>query len=179
MKKINSVILGASGEHYVIAELLRRGFIAAKAPEGVPNFDIVITDIDGAQLSAIQVKTRKATKGGDQGWHMKAKHDHMISKKMFYVFVDIGIDENSQVQFFVMPSRIVADACRVNHEIWEQTPNTKGQPYGESEMRRLLPEYKRNDRMRLTKKQDKFLSDHSKGWLETYRNAWHLLGKSN
>jgi hypothetical protein len=179
MKKINSVILGASGEHYVMAELLRRGFIAAKAPEGVPNFDIVITDIDGTQLSAIQVKTRKAVKGGDQGWHMKAKHDHMISQKMFYVFVDTGLDENSLVQFFVMPSKIVAEACRVSHEIWEQTPNIKGEPHGHSEMRRLIPEYKRNDRMRLTREQEKFLSTHDKGWMEPYRNAWNLLEVSD
>jgi hypothetical protein len=40
-----------------MAELLRRGLIAAKAPEGVPNFDIVITDINGERLAAIQVKT--------------------------------------------------------------------------------------------------------------------------
>jgi Holliday junction resolvase-like predicted endonuclease len=59
MRKVSSVILGAAGEYYVMAELLRRGLIAAKAPEGVPNFDVVITDIDGQRLAAIQVKTRR------------------------------------------------------------------------------------------------------------------------
>jgi hypothetical protein len=29
-----------------MAELLRRGLVAVKAREGVPNFDIVITDLD-------------------------------------------------------------------------------------------------------------------------------------
>jgi hypothetical protein len=47
MNKISGVILGTAGEHYVMAELLRRGLVAAKAREGVPNFDIVITDLDG------------------------------------------------------------------------------------------------------------------------------------
>ncbi len=46
MNKISSVTLGAAGEHYVMAELLRRGLVAVKAREGVPNFDIVITDLD-------------------------------------------------------------------------------------------------------------------------------------
>ena len=47
MTRVSSVITGAAGEHFAMAELLRRGLVAAKAPEGVPNFDIVITDIAG------------------------------------------------------------------------------------------------------------------------------------
>lgn len=47
-------LIGAAGEHYVMAELLRRGFIAALAPQGVPNMDIVVTDATGAQLCAVQ-----------------------------------------------------------------------------------------------------------------------------
>ena len=38
-------LLGAAGEHYVLSQLLRRGYIAALAPQGVPNADIVITDL--------------------------------------------------------------------------------------------------------------------------------------
>jgi hypothetical protein len=34
-----STLLGAAGEHYVMAELLRRGYVAALAPQGVPNAD--------------------------------------------------------------------------------------------------------------------------------------------
>jgi hypothetical protein len=42
-----STLLGAAGEHHVMAELLRRGHIAALALQGVPNADIVVTDIEG------------------------------------------------------------------------------------------------------------------------------------
>src|SRR3546814_5267743 len=37
-------LTGAAGEHFVMSELLRRGMIAALAPAGVPNCDIVVTD---------------------------------------------------------------------------------------------------------------------------------------
>ena len=40
-----------------MSELLRRGYIAALAPEGVPNIDILVTDVKGARLCSIQVKT--------------------------------------------------------------------------------------------------------------------------
>ena len=39
----NSTLLGAAGEHYVLSQLLRRGYIAALAPIGLPNADIVVT----------------------------------------------------------------------------------------------------------------------------------------
>jgi hypothetical protein len=40
-----STLLGAAGEHYVLCQLLRRGYIAALAPIGVPNADILVTVI--------------------------------------------------------------------------------------------------------------------------------------
>ncbi len=177
MTKVSSVILGSAGEHYVLAELLRRGLIAAKAPEGVPNFDIVITDIDGERLAAIQVKTRRDYRGGDKGWHMKAKHETLTAERMFYVFVDVGTDEASPVSFYVLPSRAVADAVRLSHQIWLQTPGVAGRPHGDSDMRRLLPNYPVNARMRLSPEQRAFMDTHGPGWMEKYRNAWHLISQ--
>ena len=174
--KISSVILGAAGEHYVMAELLRRGFIAAKAPEGVPNFDVVITDINGERLAAIQVKTRRDYKGGDKGWHMKAKHDTLVAERMFYVFVDVGAEQKSVISFFIIPSHVVAEACRMSHQIWLQTPGLGGRPHGDSDMRRLLPKYSRKPGTQLSESQSIFLQTHDEGWIETYRDAWHLIG---
>ena len=181
MEKVSSVILGAAGEYYVMAELLRRGLIAAKAPEGVPNFDIVITDIDGQRLAAIQVKTRRDFKSGDKGWHMKAKHEDLIADRMFYVFVDVGVDESSPVSFFVVPSKVVAKACKLSHAIWLATPNTKGASHKDSDMRRLLPKYElpkyaRKQMHAPSPSHKEFLDSHGEGWLERYRNAWNLIG---
>lgn len=175
-RKISSTILGAAGEHYVMAELLRRGVIAAKAPEGAPNMDIVTTDLEGNKLLAIQVKTRRDFTGGDKGWHMKAKHDTLFADRMFYVFVDVGLMPDDQPAYYVMPSKAVADACRISHKIWVETPGVNGKPHNHSDMRRLLPEYKHNERMRLNADQERFINEHSVGWLEKYRNAWSLLG---
>jgi hypothetical protein len=69
-----TTILGAAGEHYVLFQSLRRGFIAALAPQGVPNTDIIVSDMGGNRLSAIRVKTRRAI-GSDGGWHMKDKQE--------------------------------------------------------------------------------------------------------
>ena len=55
----SSSLLGAAGEHYIMSELLRRGYIAALAPQGVPNTDIVVSDIQGSRLCSIQAKARR------------------------------------------------------------------------------------------------------------------------
>ena len=180
MTRVSSVITGAAGEHFAIAELLRRGLVAAKAPEGVPNFDIVITDIAGQRLAAIQVKTRRDFKRGDKGWHMKAKHEKMSSDRMFYVFVDLGEDDASQVSYFVLPSKEVAYVCKRSHECWLEMPSSNGKERGETEMRRLLPKYElpayaKKKSYVPSKQHQKFLKDYGSGWLEKYRNAWNQI----
>ena len=80
MRKISSTIVGAAGEYHVLSQLLRRGWIAALAPDGAPNMDILVTDENNEKLCAIQVKTRRDI-GSDKGWHMKPKsQDHASSR---------------------------------------------------------------------------------------------------
>lgn len=67
MKKISSMIVGAAGEHHVLSQLLRRGWIAALAPDGAPNMDILVTDKtinDFVQFKSKHVVTSVTTKGG-------------------------------------------------------------------------------------------------------------------
>jgi hypothetical protein len=80
--KGNSTLLGAAAEHYVMCQLLRREMIAALAPVGVPNADIIVCDIKGSKLAAVQVKARREI-GSDGGWHMKEKHEGILERKTF------------------------------------------------------------------------------------------------
>jgi hypothetical protein len=139
----SSSVLGAAGEHYVMCQLLRQGMIAALAPAGVPNADIVVTDDLGSRLCAVQVKARVDTgkKGGDRGWHMKAKHEDIVSDALFYVFVDFGPDLVTPPVCYVVPSRVVADVVRRGHAIWLSTPGMKGQARNQTVMRRFLPDF--------------------------------------
>lgn len=163
-----STLLGAAGECHVLSELLRRGYIAALAPIGVPNADIVVTDIEGRRLSAIQVKTRRAL-GADNGWHMKAKHERLIAGSLFYCFVDFGSGLDDRTVTYIIPSNIVATALRLSHQRWLQTPGKKGQAHKDTIMRRFLPDYSKV-----------FGPNHPQygaDWIKPYWGAWHLLGK--
>ncbi|MEZ0214777.1 MAG: hypothetical protein ACAH27_17800 [Xanthobacteraceae bacterium] len=93
---VASTLLGAAGEHYAMSLLLRHGLIAALAPVGVPNCDIVVTDDIGDRLCAVQVKTR-IDNGSDGGWHS--------SPRLFYAFLDFGKSLTAPPACFVCPAR--------------------------------------------------------------------------
>ena len=162
-----STVLGAAGEHYVMCQLLRRGLIAALAPNGVPNADIVVTDDIGDRLCAVQVKTR-VDKGSDGGWHMGAKHETIASDTLFYAFLDFGKDLVTPPTCYIVPSQVVADVVRRSHQVWLATPGKAGQQRKDTEFRRFLPDY---DRMGIS-------IGHGSGWLDPYREAWHLFEHS-
>lgn len=158
-----SSLTGAAGEHFVMSELLRRGMIAALAPAGVPNCDIVVTDDIGDRLCAVQVKTRLG-KGSDRGWHMRIKHETLNSPSLFYCFVDFGAVTGDPPFTYVVPAPVVAVALAECHQAWLAQPGAKGQARNDSPFRRFLPDY---SHLKMGKYED--------GWLVPYREAWHLL----
>jgi hypothetical protein len=159
-----STVLGAAGEHYVMCQLLRRGMIAALAPVGVPNADIVVTDDIGARLCAVQVKARQE-KGTDGGWHMGAKHERLVSDTLFYCFVNFGKTLLDAPECFLVPSAVVADVLARSHHTWLTTPGKAGQQRSDSDFRRFLPDY---DKMGIP-------IGCGPGWLHHYRENWGLL----
>jgi hypothetical protein len=160
-----NTLLGAAGEHYVMCELLRRGYIAALAPHGVPNADIVVTDIEGTRLCSIQVKTRRH--GSNGGWIMSAKHERIRGERLFYCFVDFQQVADERPLVFVVPTTVVADVLSASHRKWLATPGRLGQVHKDGPIRQFLPSYSHI-----------FLEEqHSfgEGWLNRYRDNWDIL----
>jgi len=160
-----TTLTGAAGEHLVVAELLKRGFIAALVPDGVPNSDVVVTNLDGDRLAALQVKSRWNI-GSDGGWHMKEKHETMIADTLFYAFIDFGDDASDNARIFVIPSAIVAELLRKDHAAWLAMPGKNGRQRKNGNMRRLRPDHSKNLPLD---------SRFHQGWLDAYENAWDLL----
>lgn len=160
---VNSTLLGAAAEHYVMCQLLRQGKIAALAPAGVPDADIIVSDRVGSALAATQVKARREI-GSDGGWHMKAKHETIVRDSLFYCFVDFGTGLTDTPRCRIMPSATVAEALTKSYRKWFSTPGRGGKTRNDHDMRRLLPDYSRDD-----------LEGYSAEWMDRYREAWHLV----
>ena len=172
-RKITPSIVGAAGEHHVLSQLLRRGWIASMAPDGAPNMDILVTDESSQRLCAIQVKTRRDI-GSDRGWHMSPKHERLIADYLFYVFVDVGRKPSDPTTCHILPSKAVADSIRKCHRVWLNTPGKNGQPHKDSNVRRLVPDasYIRP----VTPEGIAVIDCYRSGWLERYRENWAILG---
>lgn len=162
----STTLVSAAGEYFVLSRLCLGGFIAALAPKGVPNTDIVVTDINGTRLFAIQVKAR-LEKGTDKGWHMNVKHERIVSDLLFYCFVDFGDGVTSIPTTFVVPSAVVAAALAKTHRCWLTRPGKGGRAHRDTDLRRLVPDY--------SVYLGSDCGEYGGGWLECYREAWKLL----
>ena len=122
-------LIGPAGEHHCLAQLLARGYLATSAPPATPEADILVLSLDGAIAATIQVKTR--TRGGDHGWMMNEKQEKIIRPHLFYAFVDF--EQSAAPPVFVIPSSVVADVLKRDHEAWlaalgAKGANSRGQP---------------------------------------------------
>lgn len=153
-------LVGPAGEHYVLYQLHRQGFMAALAPRNAPTVDLLVLHDDETASASIQVKTR--TSGKDKGWHMHEKHEHIKGARLFYAFVDMEPDVPA---VYLVPSAVVADVVRRSHEIWLKTPGKKGQQHNPTPLRRINPAYQCP------------VPGLASDWLEQYREAWDQLLK--
>jgi hypothetical protein len=154
-------LVGPAGEHYCLAQLMLRGYLATPAPPGTPDVDILVLSPDGVTVAAtVQVKTR--TYGRDQGWHFKDKHERLVADRMFYALVDF---EPAAPAVYIVPSARVATILAEGFQVWVTTPGARGQQRNpDNPMRRLLPNMGEG------------VTSGPPRWLDPYRERYDLLG---
>ncbi len=89
-----------AGEHFVTAELNRRGAYAVTFTGNMPRVDILASNLDGTRTVRIQVKTRRSGT-----WHSSIREGRPSRAKpdeaSFWVFVDLANDTDSPVYYLV------------------------------------------------------------------------------
>lgn len=130
------------------AELSKRGYIAANTLRNTKGVDIVCSNEDASRSVAIQVKTNRRS---NRDWMLNQKCEDYFADNLFYVFVTLN-NNLRPPDFFIVPSKAVAEYTRDNHAEWLNTPGRKGQARNDSTVRKF--------------------SDPE----ERYRNRWELLG---
>ena len=101
--KLRNQQVGQAGEHFVAAELHRRGAYAVTFSGNMPDIDIYASNVDRTRMIAIQVKTKTAG-----SWHTDTRRgkqrDENPEESEFWVFVDIGKDPDVRPDYFVVPA---------------------------------------------------------------------------
>jgi hypothetical protein len=146
--KLSAVLSGVAGEYFVAAELSARGYIASITLRNTKGVDIVCTNSEASRSVAIQVKTRAKTA---REWILNQKVEDYYADNLFYVFVTLN-DSKRAPEYFIVPSKIVADYTRLTHKEWLDAPGRSGAAHNNTTIRKF------------------------KDTEEAYLNRWDLLG---
>jgi hypothetical protein len=119
--KLDRKQVKSAGEHFVCAELARRGWNPALTRDGVERTDILAANVESGLAITIQVKAAGATASwpvGTKGF-LCAKSEHE-----WYVFVHLG-DGYSAPRYWLVPRNDVAAAAWVGYHAWRYSPDAK------------------------------------------------------
>ncbi len=137
-------LIGNSGEHYVVAELLKRGIVAALAPRNTPSVDILASK--GTQMVRVRVKT-KSEEYDD--WQWVVKQDGTIFRDIgktadFTILVNLT-EKTKNLQFYIVPTAQVDTWLREDHDRWVKTPGRGGRRHDSTNTKRHLNINKRGE----------------------------------
>lgn len=113
-RKLQLHQVAQAGEHFVAAELHRRGAYAVTFSGNMPNIDILASDVEQTRAVQIQVKTK--TTGT---WHTSITRGEPRSENFeerdFWILVDIGKDPEVRPTYYVVPHWWMVNHIHVRH----------------------------------------------------------------
>ena len=132
--RLDPILTGIAGQHYVAAELCRRGWVATITLRNTRGIDVLASRPDVKRVVGIQVKT-----GQDKGrqWPLNAKAEKLASPTLFYVFVKLNGPKGNPT-FHVVPSKVVARRIRQGHRRWLAQKGRDGRAHRDTPMRLFL-----------------------------------------
>jgi len=105
---------GRAGEHYVAAELNRRGAYAVTFAGNMPKIDVMASNTDRTRTVSIQVKTCRS---GD--WQTSIdegkKCDPIGDEARFWIFVRL-VPDNQPPEYFIVPDWWIRNNIFENHQ---------------------------------------------------------------
>jgi hypothetical protein len=115
--KLNNQQVGRVGEHYVAAELRRRGAYAVTFSGNMPEIDILASDVRRTRTVSIQVKTKTAGT-----WQTSTRRgrprDEESGGTEFWIFVDIGKNPDARPTYYIVPAWWMENSIHVEHEAY-------------------------------------------------------------
>ena len=151
---------GAASQFFVAGELCRRGLVAVVTLGNCPNTDVLVSNKEGTRFAHVQVKTYRP--GRDKTVTVGTKAEIDYGPGFFWVLAGIPeIGSTAHAEYYVLPSSVLSQIVRENHQLWLSTPGKKGQAHNDSKVRAVaVPPAKT------------LYSVHS---IEAYAGRWDLI----
>jgi len=133
MDKISSTLVGVAGEYYAAAELTRRGVNASITLRNTESYDIIASNPKNGKIFNIQVKT---TTNKNNSWILNEKSEKNAAKNFYYILVKLNND-NKRPNFFIAPSKKVAEYISNDHREWMSGLKRDGTPRKDGTIRKF------------------------------------------
>lgn len=157
--KSRNTFVGNAGEYFVMAELLKRGIIAALAPRNSHYFDILATD--GKSSVNIRVKTKAAS---SKVWQFQSKKSGNIYEnitkskhKDFVCLVDLK-SINDYPDYYLIPTQKINNAVKNDFNEWLSKPGKHGEKHNKTKTHRIFGQ-----------------QEYHKKMLKRSKNNWDIL----
>lgn len=107
---------GRAGEHFVAAELNRRGAYAVTFAGNMPKIDILASGLKQSRTVSIQVKTRRAG-----SWQCSIDHGKKCTSNKnetsYWIFVDLSKDRNPP-DYYIVPDWWIRNNIYETHKTY-------------------------------------------------------------
>ena len=116
MSPIPNILIGATGEHLVAAQLSIRGFSVGLTRGGSRAVDLLASNADGSRSVAIQVKAsvdawdEKKRKKEKSSWvfMLSTRDIQQKTNQLIYVFVSLEGESADSPDYFIVPGNIIS-----------------------------------------------------------------------
>jgi len=92
----------------------------------------LVSNEEASKTVAIQVKTNSSER---KAWVLNEKAEEYKGPALYYVFVNLKNKVDVRPDFHIVPSEVVANYIKKEHDEWLLTPGKRGQPHKETPMR--------------------------------------------
>jgi len=107
--------VGRAGEHFVVAEMNKRGAYAVCFAGNMPTIDVMACDQGRSRNIHIQVKTKR----GGRTWHASTLWGRPTTEPrdetVFWIFVDLGA-EDATPRYWVVPDWWIRNDIHTAHQ---------------------------------------------------------------
>jgi hypothetical protein len=93
---------------------------------------------------------------------MNKKDERLTDPHLFYALVDL---KPQHAVTYIVPSSVLAHVLWASHDAWLKQPGREGQPHNDNDVRRIRPKY------------PYLVPDVPDGWLDQYRDGWHIISQ--
>ena len=150
---------GNASQFFIAGELCRRGYSAVVTLGNTPNVDILCSNNEGTKFAHIQVKTFVP---GNRTCSVGMKAMKAVGPSFFWVLGGIPtVGSDRPFEYYIIPSKDMAENVSKAHELWLATPGKKGQHKDNTVRTVHLPPH----------------TSFSKWDISSYRDRWDLIDK--